>query len=179
MPTENHTKFKFDTKLATAKLVNGLIRNAANRFDVIDPETWATLAEAAKKAAKEVPAEGEEPAMVTAAPEGELLMLHSEVRSTSTAADGREAVLVLVTYRLVESGSAKALWAWSTEWTRARGDEGYETVNVPKPSPTPKEEPLDSGRRPAAEEPSESTEAEGDGVTGVPAVPATDDDPEP
>jgi len=157
LPTENRTKFRFDTKLATAKLVNGLIRGAGQRFVVIDPEAWAALRAEASAAAKAAAAEGAEAPPVSV-DQGELLMLHSEVRTTdATAEDGREAIHVLVTYRLVEAETARALWAWSTEWTRARGEEGFEAVSWIPPEiasePEPEHAPPDEGEDPDDHEP--------------------------
>lgn len=108
LPTENHTKFKVDTQLATTKLVNGLIRVSGEHFDVVDPETWAAR-----------PPDAE--------PMPGMLMLHSEVRSLpADGGDGRPAVQVLMTYRLVESDTARAVWAADFEWTKVKGKEGYE-----------------------------------------------------
>lgn len=145
LPTENQTKFAFDTHVATAKLVNGLIRNSSDRFEVIDPDRWAAQQAAAAKAAKAgevVP----EPSLPSTS--GDLLLLYSEVRATKTAAgDGRVAEHVLMTYRLVDSTSARALWAFSTEWTKAMGEEGFEMIGgdyisdasdaAPPPPPEP------------------------------------------
>lgn len=109
LPTENHTKFDVDTQLATTKLVNGLIRVSGEQFDVIDPDAWA---------------EQEEP------PEDPgILLLQSELRTTATdAGDGTAAVQVLVTYRLVEMQSSRAVWASDFEWTKVKGKAGYSTV---------------------------------------------------
>jgi len=139
LPTDNRTKFKFDSHVATAKLVNGLIRGSRSRFDVIDPETWRVRQAPPKK----VPAaDAAPPKSGTPVPDGDLLLLHSEVRSTRTTAEGRVAEHVLVTYRLVESDSARALWGYTMEWTKARGDDGFELVQgspsaVAPPPPEP------------------------------------------
>ncbi|MEN0068132.1 MAG: hypothetical protein AAGA48_38765 [Myxococcota bacterium] len=135
LPTENRTKFDFDTKLATSKLVNGLIGVSGARFDIVDPETWSARQAPPKKGAPEPkPDEGQAPVADAAPsapppPKPMLLLLHSEVQSTGTdSGDGRPAVNVLVTYRLVESDSARAIWAWTEEWTKAKGEQGYELV---------------------------------------------------
>ena len=110
-PTENLTKFDVDTQLATTKLVNGLIQVSGDQFDVIDPETWA------KRESKKV--------------EPGLLFLQSDVRSTPTdAGDGRMAVQILVTYRLVEAESALALWASDFQWIKVKGKEGYQSPEM-------------------------------------------------
>ena len=110
LPTQNHTKFDVDTVLATTKLVNGLIRVSGETFDVIDPQTWAQRTE-----------EG-------ADTQG-LLLLQSDLRATPTDdGSGGAAVQVLVTYRLVEADSARAVWASDFEWTKVKGPDGYEAV---------------------------------------------------
>lgn len=112
LPTENHTKFDVDTELATTKLVNGLIRVSGEHFDVIDPVSWA--------AQEEAPVEPG------------LLMLQSEVRATpSDEGEGRPAVRVLVTYRLVESDTSRAVWASDFEWTKVKGKAGFEALSGP------------------------------------------------
>ncbi|MEM6926859.1 MAG: hypothetical protein AAF602_08035 [Myxococcota bacterium] len=135
LPTENTTKFKFDSHVATAKLVNGLILRAEGRYDVVDPDTWATLSAApADPPAAKPPEDAEASAPIEDA--AEVLVLHSAVQSTETASgDGRSAVHVLVTYRLVESDTARALWGWSSEWVKVKGDDGFELL--PPDTPTP------------------------------------------
>ena len=110
LPTENRTKFDVNTELATTKLVNGLIQVSGEHFEVVDPEIWS--------------ARGETP------PEAGVLLLHSDVRSQPVAAaDGRAAVQILVTYRLVESDTARAVWASDFEWMKVKGKDGYVAVN--------------------------------------------------
>ena len=126
MPTENHTKFDVDTTLATTKLVNELIQVSGSQFDVVDPEAWtarqAAVAEAEAAATKK---KKEEPEAAATS----FLLLHSELRTTTTdAGDGRPATHVLVSYRLVEQDTDRAVWASDFEWTRVKGKDGYEPV---------------------------------------------------
>ncbi|MEO0603075.1 MAG: hypothetical protein AAF211_16670 [Myxococcota bacterium] len=131
LPTENTTKFKFDSHVATAKLVNGLILRAEGRYDVVDPDTWATLsaAPASKPAAPPAADATDDAEPMPTEDAADVLVLHSAVQSTETASgDGRSAVHVLVTYRLVESDTARALWGWSSEWVKVKGDDGFELL---------------------------------------------------
>ena len=150
LPTDNLTKFKFDTHVATAKLVNGLIGGSGGRFDVIDADTWRAQRTPPKRSTAAAEAPAEEPPPLESSPA--LLLLHSEVRSTETSSDVGPAVQILVTYRLVEDASARALWAYTLEWTKARGDVTFDVVRS-DPSPVAPPLPVAAPPRPAVESP--------------------------